>query len=183
MVTVPNKALTAEYASLDITSCSLPTCFLDVTHLEDPSGASYDVHVKVGEHFELYELVATEVDPNGTGSVDAAHAYSTSVLVDPKLVADLDKARNDYGGPMDLTSGFRSPAHQKAVCESICGSDQCTDSSGAVTCARNSRHMWGSAADMGLVYEKACDEAGFPFVYHENGGTAVHLHVDMQACD
>jgi hypothetical protein len=42
--------------------------------------------------------------------------------------------------------------------------------------------MWGSAADMSLVYESAADKAGFPFVYHENGGTAEHLHVDMQAC-
>jgi hypothetical protein len=42
--------------------------------------------------------------------------------------------------------------------------------------------MWGSAADMSLSYEAAADKAGFGFVYHENGGTAAHLHVDMRAC-
>ena len=52
----------------------------------------------------------------------------------------------------------------------------------AVTCAKNSRHMWGAAADMSLAYETAANDVGFPFVYHENGGTGAHLHVDMQAC-
>ena len=57
-----------------------------------------------------------------------------------------------------------------------------TDGTGAVTCAKNSRHMWGAAADMDLKYESAATQASFPFVFHENGGTGAHLHVDMQAC-
>ena len=180
--TVADAALTADYAALSVSACTVPKCFLDVTSLVSPDGTKHDVHVKVGAHFSLYELVHTDVDPNGTGDVDAAHAYSTKVLVSVDLVAHLDTLRDDYGGPVTLTSGFRSPAHQHAVCESLCGASQCTDSSGAVTCAKNSRHMWGAAADMDLAYESAANAAGFAFVFHENGGTGAHLHVDMQSC-
>ena len=52
-----------------------------------------------------------------------------------------------------------------------------------MTCAYNSRHMWGAAADMDLKYETAANKSGFGFVFHENGGTGPHLHVDMRACN
>jgi hypothetical protein len=172
----------AAYEALKITSCSVPTCFIDVEDLRSPDGTRLDVHVKLSTNFELYELIATEIDPGGTGSLDKSRAYSTHVLVDPSLVVHLQKLREIYGGPVDITSGFRSPAHQHAVCQSICGRDSCTDSSGTVTCAYNSRHMWGAAADMDLKYESAADKSGFGFVFHENGGTAPHLHVDMRSC-
>jgi hypothetical protein len=180
--TVTDAALTAEYKALGVGSCTLPKCFLDTENLVSPDGTKHDIHVKVGVHFEMYELVGTEVDPNGTGNVDPAHAYSTRVLLSPDFMAHLDKLRDAYGGPVTITSGFRSPPHQHAICQSICGADQCTDASGAVTCAKNSRHMWGAAADMSLMYESAANQASFPFVFHENGGTGPHLHVDMQAC-
>lgn len=172
LVTKADATMSAEYAALG-TDCSTPKCFLDVDDLRSPDGTTHDVHVMVGQHFELYEMVSTEID----------QGYSRLVLVDPQTIALLDKERNDYGGAVVITSGFRSPEHQRAVCHSVCGKDQCTDSSGAVTCAKNSRHMWGAAADMDLKYEHAADEAGFPFVYHENGGTGPHLHVDRQACE
>ncbi|MFI5300113.1 MAG: hypothetical protein ACHREM_18655 [Polyangiales bacterium] len=183
LVPVEDATIEAAYAALGAASCTTPKCFLDVTDLRAPDGSSVDIHALVAAHFELYELLATEVDPNGTGSVDVAHAYSTKVLVSPDLVAHLETLRVDYGAAVDLTSGFRSIAHQRALCMSICGADQCTDSTGAVTCARNSRHMWGAAADMDLKYEAAANAASFPFVFHENGGTGPHLHVDMQACN
>lgn len=181
--TVKDDALTAQYVALGVTGCAAPSCFIDVTSLTSPDGSTHDVHAKIADHFELYELIATEVDPNATGNVDPAHAYSTRVLVDPNLVSHLETMRGIYGSAVTLTSGFRSPPHQRAVCESICGAPSCTDASGTVTCAKNSRHMWGAAADMSLVYESAATAAGFPFVFHEGGGTAPHLHVDMRACE
>jgi hypothetical protein len=181
--TVEDPTLTAAYVALGVTGCAAPKCFIDVEHLVAADGSAETVHSFVSAHFELYELIATEVDPNGTGNVDAANAYSTKVLVDPSLVSHLEALRVDYGAAVNLTSGFRSPAHQRAVCESVCGAPSCTDASGTVTCAANSRHMWGAAADMGLEYETAANAAGFPFVFHEGGGTAPHLHVDMRACE
>ncbi|MGZ5969119.1 MAG: hypothetical protein ACXWP4_15705 [Polyangiales bacterium] len=182
---VPKKdaATEATYAALKITSCPVPKCFIDVEDLRSPDGTVHDVHVKLSDNFELYEIIATEIDPDGTGKLDKAHAYSTHVLVDPSFITHLQKLRDVYGGPVDITSGFRSPKHQHAVCQSICGKDSCTDSSGTVTCAYNSRHMWGAAADMDLKYESAADKSGFGFVFHENGGTGPHLHVDMRSCN
>lgn len=181
--TKPDATLAAEYAKLGVSSCTLPKCFLDTLDLQSPDGAKHDVHVMLAPHFSLYEMVRSEVDPNSTGGVDKANAYSTSVLVDPVAMDYLEKLRTAYGGPVNITSGFRSPMHQHAVCQSICGQNQCTDASGTVTCAKNSRHMWGAAADMSLMYEAAAKTAGFPFVFHENGGTAPHLHVDTQSCN
>jgi hypothetical protein len=181
---VPKKHAPTEatYAALKIDSCAVPTCFLDAQDLRSPDGTVHDVHVKLSANFELYEIIATEIDPKGTGKVDPANAYSTHVLVDTSFIEHLQKLRDVYGGPVDITSGFRSPAHQHAVCQSICGKDSCTDSSGTVTCAYNSRHMWGAAADMDLKYETAANKSGFGFVFHENGGTGPHLHVDMRSC-
>lgn len=181
--TKPDAALAAEYTKLGVSSCTLPKCFLDTLDLQSPDGTKHDVHVMLAPHFSLYEMVRSEVDPSSTGGVDKANAYSTSVLVDPVAMDYLEKLRTAYGGPVNITSGFRSPMHQHAVCQSICGQNQCTDASGTVTCAKNSRHMWGAAADMSLMYEAAANAAGFPFVFHENGGTAPHLHVDTQSCN
>jgi hypothetical protein len=182
VATVEDATIAAAYAALDATSCDTPLCFVDVADLRAPDGTPINVHAMISAHFQLYELVASEIDPNRTGAVDLAHAYSTRVLVSPDLVAHLESLRIAYGAPVDLTSGFRSIGHQRALCQAICGADQCADATGTVTCARNSRHMWGAAADMGLPYESAANAAGFPYVFHENGGTAPHLHVDMQAC-
>jgi hypothetical protein len=182
IATRTDPGLTALYEDLNVSTCSVPVCFIDTLDLKDDQGNPLDLKVKLAPHFTLYEIVRTEVDPNGTGAVDAGNAYSTTVLVAPDLLEHLEQLRVNYGGAVNLTSGFRSPQHQKDLCQSICGSDQCTDGNGTVTCARNSRHMWGAAADMSLMYETAADSAGFAFVFHENGGTGAHLHVDMQSC-
>lgn len=170
------------YDELNAQSCAIPKCFLDASHLESSQGASLPVTVKVAKNFTLYELIGSDIDPKGTGAYDAANAYSARVLVDVDLVEKLQALRDIYGGPVTINSGYRSPEHQHELCQSICGQDQCTDGDGTVTCAKNSRHMWGAAADMSLAYEAAANKAGFPYVFHENGGTGPHLHVDMQAC-
>lgn len=182
IATRPDPSLTALYEALGVQACTLPKCFIDVTDLKSPDGTPLTLDVKLAPHFTLYELVGTDVDPNGTGAPDPSNAYSLRVLVSPDLVAHLEQLRVLYGAAVYITSGYRSPQHQKELCNQICGADQCTDGSGQVTCAKNSRHMWGAAADMDLKYEQSAIDAGFPFVFHEGGGTAPHLHVDMQAC-
>jgi hypothetical protein len=174
----PDAAFTAQYANLGVLSCALPSCFIDVLNLVSPDGTVHDVHVALATHFELYEMVREDVDPHGTGGVDPAHAYTTKVLVDPGTMAHLESMRQIYGGPVDIWSGFRSPQNQKATCQSICGQDYCADGS----CLKNSRHMWGAAADVSLDYTDAATKAGFAFVYQEAAGGA-HLHVDMQSCN
>lgn len=161
--TVADAAMTAQYAALG-TSCSIPKCFIDTSKV--------DVNTQLSPSFTLHELVASEIDGG----------YGTKVLVDPALVSHLQSLRDHHGSAVSITSGFRSPNHQHAVCQSICGANQCS-SGGVVTCAKNSRHMWGAAADMSLAYESAANQASFPFVFHENGGTGAHLHVDMQSCN
>lgn len=183
LVTKPDAAFTAEYEALNAASCVTPLCFIDALDLRSPSGETYDVHVKLAKNFELYELIATEVDPLKTKQVDVQNAYSTKVLVSPELIAYLQDMRDNYGGAVNINSGYRSPKHQAAVCQEVCGADQCADPDGTVTCAKLSRHMWGTAADMDLKYEAAAKAVDFPFVFHENGGTGPHLHVDTQSCN
>ena len=119
--TKPDAALSAQYAALGIGSCTTPKCFLDATDLRSPDGTKHDVNVKLADHFTFYEYVATEIDPKGTGSPDPANGYSMRVLVDASMMSHLEKLRIAYGAPVLITSGFRSPPHQKAICNSICG--------------------------------------------------------------
>ena len=166
--TVTNAAMTASYANHLASGQTAPTCFLDVTHLDDPhTGATYDMSVYVATHFQLSELVGTEVD----------QGYGNFVLLSPAAVASLETLREDIGGPVSINSGFRGPRHQEDVCRSLCGDP--LGCSG--TCANNSRHMWGDAFDLPLEFYNthdtglACD-AGFKFTYLESG---THLHIDQ----
>lgn len=187
LMTKPDPRTADTYRALK-TSCVAPKCFLDVTDLQTPSGATVDVHVNLSRRVTLYELVRTTVDPGGTGHV--ASPRSTMVLVDPRTVAHLETMRASVGNA-PIFSGFRSPSHQLALCRSICGCAQCVSNgrggnrcgnAGKVTCARNSRHMWGAAADLAMSYSNAAKRAGFPFVFEERGGTGPHLHVDERSC-
>jgi hypothetical protein len=182
IVTVADPDLTAKYASLHATSCTVPVCFLDLEDLRSPDGTELDVDVQLSDHFTLREIVRTEID----GS------FSKRVLVDRVFVEKLEALRVAAGEEVTLNSAFRSPEHQEATCQSVCGCAQCVsdgrggnrcgNAGGKVTCAKNSRHMWGAAADMSLGFSGAARKAGFPFVFEEFGGSGPHLHVDMKEC-
>lgn len=166
--TVPNAAMTASYTGHLKAGETAPTCFLDVTNLKNPdTNQKYDIHVKVAAHFELDELVGTEV----------AQGWGNFVLVKPEAVAALEEFRVTAGKPVIVNSGFRGPKHQEAVCVSICGEPLGCPG----LCSNNSRHMWGDAFDLPLSFysdyysDVACD-AGFKFSYLEAG---THLHVDQ----
>lgn len=155
---------TAEYASIaDKGAYPLPDCFIDTNDLHDPvADADYDIDVMIGKHFALRELVGTEL------------SYGHFVLVSPVLIKKLDAYRDGLGSAVNLSSGYRSPAHQRATCRGICGKDSC----GGV-CAARSRHSWGDAADQGItpsahLADVACD-ARFNFVYREGN----HMHLDL----
>jgi hypothetical protein len=162
--TKTDSALTAEYTGIsDTVDYPLPVCFIDTDDLYDPvTGDMNTIDVMVGAHFALSELVSTELP------------YGHKVLVSPTLVAKLDAYRDALGDAVDLTSGYRSPAHQRATCQSICGMDSCGD-----TCAARSRHSWGDAADHGVVpsavYADAGCKAKFNFVFREGN----HMHLDL----
>lgn len=166
--TVPNAAMTATYEGHLKAGETAPKCFLDVTKLYDPdTHETYDLSVEVAAHFQLAELVGTEVD----------QGYGNFVLLSPAAVASLEAFRQDAGVPVYVNSGYRSPKHQEDVCESICG-----DPYGCPgLCSNNSRHMWGDAFDLPLEFygtyytQLACDD-GFKFAYLESG---THLHVDQ----
>ena len=182
LVTVPDAAQTAKYKGLNAASCALPKCFLDLKNLRSPDGKTFDLSVNLSAHFTLDDIVHTE----------AMGSWSSKVLVDAKLIEKLESMRNATGRQVSISSGFRSPDHQRATCVSICGCAQCVsdgrggnrcgNGGGRVTCARNSRHMWGAAADLSLAFSSSATRAGFPFVFDEHGGSGPHLHVDMKAC-
>jgi hypothetical protein len=166
--TVPNAAMSATYTDHLSSGQTAPTCFLDVTHLDDPvANQTYDMSVYVATHFQLVELVGTEVD----------QGYGNFVLLNPTAVASLEKFREDLGVPVEINSGFRGPRHQEDTCRSICG-----DPLGcAGTCANNSRHMWGDAFDLPMEFYTTQDtnlacSVGFKFTYLEAG---THLHIDQ----
>ncbi|HEX7664168.1 MAG TPA: hypothetical protein VF407_06655 [Polyangiaceae bacterium] len=155
---------TSAYSSIsDKGSYPLPECFIDTNDLHDPvANKDYDVDVMVGKHFALKELVGTEL------------AYGHFMLVSPTLIKKLDAYRDGLGEAVNLSSGYRSPAHQRATCRSICGKDSCGN-----VCAARSRHSWGDAADQGIapsahLADVACD-AKFNFVYREGN----HMHLDL----
>jgi hypothetical protein len=162
--TFPDASASAEYASIsDSGNYPQPTCFLDLDRLYDPSArAMRTLDVKLSDHFALTELVGTELD------------YSHRALVSAVLVAKLEAFRANWGQAVNLSSGYRSPAHQRAVCQSMCGQDSCPG-----TCAVRSRHSWGDAADVGVYptqeqADAAC-KAQFNYVYLEGN----HLHLDL----
>ena len=166
--TVENAAMTASYQGHLKAGEAAPKCFLDVTQLYNPAtNETYGLSVHVSAHFQLVELVGTEV----------YQGYGNFVLLSPAAVASLEEFRVDSGGPVSINSGYRSPKHQEDVCVSICGNPLGCPG----YCSNNSRHMWGDAFDLPLAFysgyytQLACDD-GFKFAYLESG---THLHIDQ----
>ena len=167
--TKPDAALTEVYRNHLGPGDTAPKCFVDVDDLYDPStGQTHDyAHVRVSTHFTLQELVGTEIN----------QGWGRRVLVQPNLVEALESFRASVGVPVSLTSGYRSPRHQEAICESICGNPLGCNG----TCSNNSRHMFGDAADLpsafySFHYAQVACSAGFMFAYAE---MCNHLHLDM----
>jgi hypothetical protein len=166
--TFKDAATTASYAKHLVSGQTAPDCFLDTTNLEDAdTGKVYDLSVQVATHFQLSELVGTEV----------SEGYGHHVLMAPAAVTVLEKFRDSVGVAVSVNSGFRSPLHQEAVCKGLCGNPLGCPG----TCANNSRHMWGDAFDLPLEFYTATDEtiacsSGFKFAYLESG---THLHIDQ----
>lgn len=162
--TKPDAALTAQYQSIALEpNYPLPVCFIDTDDLVDAvTGKTYDLDVNVGKNFTLRELVGTELK------------YGKRVLLSPTLVAKLDRYHDALAASVNITSGYRSPAHQREVCQDMCGKDYCPG-----TCAQRSRHSWGDAADHGVVPSKKYSDAGcaadFNYVYREGN----HMHLDL----
>jgi predicted small lipoprotein YifL len=174
---VPDAAMTALYDSIASGSCfPSPHCFLDLNHLVDPStGATLDVHVMLSPHFELNEFVATEL----------AGGYTHFALVAPELVSRLESLRAAEGGnPLGIASGFRSPQHQTATCQSICPGGASCCPSASHPCGCRSEHEWGRAADLSIpstsytAYGADAHSVGFPDCLLEVGS----FHVDVSPC-
>jgi hypothetical protein len=165
--TKPNASLTQAYQNVAPNDSCYPTpkCFIDVDDLKDPvKNMSYSwTNLQLSAHFSLYELVRTSVE----------QGWTRHVLVDPNLVKHLETLRNNLGVPLAVNSGFRSPNHQRAVCQGICGANSCPG-----LCASYSRHSWGDAADLDLTTTSPASAAGFSFCTFHSG----HLHVDTRSC-
>jgi hypothetical protein len=162
--TKPDAKMTAAYAPLaEEPYYPLPECFIDTQDLLDPiTGTTYDLDVKVGKYFTLRELVATSLK------------YTQFALLSPLLVEKLDRYREALGGAVAISSGYRSPQHQRAVCQDMCGAESCGG-----LCAKRSRHSWGDAVDHGVPPDKKHSDAGcaaeFNYVFREGD----HVHLDL----
>jgi len=90
------------------------------------------------------------------------------VLIDSRLVERLQKIRDHFGKPVNITSAYRSPAHNTAV--------------GG---ARNSQHVLGTAADItisGVTPMEICQFA--EWLMPTSGGIGLYngfAHVDVRA--
>lgn len=169
-VSIQGKAAPAEFVqAYSNRGCGVaPACVLDVTNLVDARTGkrlSYN-HVALSAHFTLREMTYQSVQS------------SPYVFVDPKTIEELEATRQAYGRPMIVNSGYRSPIHQRDICNAMCGRDSCPG-----RCARCSDHMGGRAIDLVHSAPK-CDQAKpscapgqFHLIYNEPYG-GDHLHID-----
>ena len=96
--------------------------------------------MKITTHFTLSELTKTS-----TGIENKPNSQQTRALI-TLCGKVLQPLRNMYGAPIHVTSGYRSPAVNKAV--------------GG---ARNSQHMLGEAADI-TVYSREGNKKLFEII-------------------
>ena len=95
---------------------------------------------------------------------------SDPVFVDEELVSILQKIREHFGKPLTITSGYRTPAHNKA-----CGG------------AAYSQHLYGRAADFKIALfpgyaEQLLPGRGGIGVYPPKTGRAEGwVHIDTRA--
>lgn len=134
-------------------------------HSHKPSAAkAYNivadgVHHKLSDNFTLHEMQSKD--------------GSLALLVHPALIDGLERLRQHFRRPVRINSGYRTHAHN----EDIGGED--------IGGARQSRHLWGMAADIVVegvsasqVATKA-DAMGFGGVGQYDSFT----HVDVQGKD
>ena len=117
--------------------------------------------------FDLWSLPSSEqLATNFTaGEFMQAHKGRFGIAA-PKLVSSMQKIRNWVGGPITISSGYRSPGYNSGV-------------PNAATC---SRHQWGDAADFqsshtsltNLYNRCGVEGAGFRKLY------SGHVHCDWR---
>ena len=100
--------------------------------------------------YDTFTEGRTKVSENFTVAEFASKDGSRVVIINPKLPEYLQKARDHFGKPMIITSGYRTTAHNIKV--------------GGVS---NSQHVFGNAADVYIpgvsvtdLYNYLCEIAG-----------------------
>ncbi len=100
--------------------------------------------------YDAFTEGRTKVSENFTVAEFASKDGSRVVIINPKLPEYLQKARDHFGKPMIITSGYRTTAHNIKV--------------GGVS---NSQHVFGNAADVSIpgvsvvdLYNYFCEIAG-----------------------
>ena len=100
--------------------------------------------------YDTFAEGRTKVSENFTVAEFASKDGSRVVIINPKLPEYLQKARDHFGKPMIITSGYRTTSHNMKV--------------GGVS---NSQHVFGNAADVYIpgvsvtdLYNYFCDIAG-----------------------
>lgn len=108
-------------------------------------------------------------DTREFASPDGAESPFGEYVVSPKLLKLLNKLRDQYGKPLVVNSGYRSPEHNATV--------------GGV---KNSQHVLGLAADIRPTVENMADLPNLQRLAHKlNGAGGVgyyntFVHVDVR---
>lgn len=169
--TIPDATMTAVYQSIaDNKNYPLPQCFIDTDNMIDlQTGNKLTVDSNASMNFTFREFVGTSL------------GYTRKVLLSPTLVMKIQKFRENLGRGVRISSGYRSPQHQRAVCRGICGKDACPG-----LCAARSRHSWGDAVDIGELPTKthsdAACAANVNYVYLEGDHTHIDLNPEHKIC-
>lgn len=97
----------------------------------------------------------------------ACRGGSDTVLVDDALVVLLQKLRDHFGRPVNINSGYRTPAHNAAV--------------GGVP---GSQHLLGTAADIAISEVAPLEVARYAeYLMPDQGGVGLYggfVHVDVR---
>lgn len=94
---------------------------------------------------------------------------SDTIFIAPKLVTVLQKVRDHFGKPVNITSGYRTDAYNKTV----------------KNASKYSQHLYGTAADIFVKGVSSKDVAAYiEKLLPKTGGIGIYdgfVHVDVRA--
>lgn len=164
------KAKTDPNASSNITA---PTSSV-IRGTQVQPGVNYPKNPTMANRSIQYSLSkdgSKQLSPNFKVSDFRCKSGSDVILINPALIDLLEKIRAHFGKPIRITSGYRTPKHNKSL--------ERPDGSGA---AQNSQHMYGNAADIQIDGVTPKEVADWLNTWHK-GGLGLYkrfTHVDVR---
>lgn len=121
---------------------------------------------RMSVQYSLEKDGSKNLSPNFKVKQFASKDKSDVVLINPNLISLLDKIQEHFGKKVNITSGYRTPNHNRTI-------------KGA---AQNSQHMYGNAADITIDGVTPQEIHGWLNSWHK-GGLGLYktfVHVDVR---